>query len=136
MLFTRPKFVGTINIFGLPTDPKSALFHADRLASLNMHDWARIHSMKNDIITAINIKIVTNQFNRIFIHKDCANNFVIDGFDFLSETVKSLAVDYVLPKNIKNSYEIQDIIASELLVYKYKVTEQKYQNIYLQAVLE
>lgn len=129
MLLTKDAFVGTIYIDGVTTDPKSALFHANRLTNVNMLDWAHV-------FRTISIKIVTSEFNTIYVHKDCSNNLIIDGYEFLQEKIRSLAVEYTLPTKIKNNYDIQDIIASELIVYRYKLKRVNNNIVYLEAVVE
>lgn len=133
MILTKAAFVGNFKLEGAPTDPKTALFHVDRLTSMNMLDWAKLSYN----IISISLKIVTKEFNTIYIHKDCWNNLIVDGYGFLTEKVKSLSVEYVLPNKVKNTYDVQDIVASELVVYRYKVNKSNKNNVIsLQAVIE
>ena len=136
MLLTQDAFVGNIVFEGVDTDPKSAMFHANRLTNIDMLDWAKLPYMKKQCVQSIYLKIITSDFNCIYIQKDCLNNLMIDGYEFLHEKVKSLSLEYVLPSNIKNNYDLQDIIASELIIYKYMVKRIDKTHVYLEAFIE
>lgn len=137
MIFTKDAYVGGVEWDDFQTHDKSAIFYVDRLANLNMKDWIQVPFMRQRSILSITLKIVTTEFNTIYVHKDLKNNMIIDGYEFMIENIKSIGVEYLLPATFQNNFDVQDIIASELIVHRYKVSKIDAKNaVHLQAVIE
>lgn len=136
-MLAKDDYVGGVEWDNFQTHDKSAIFYVDRLANLNMKDWQKIPSMRQQSILSITLKIVTTEFNTIYVLKDLRNNMIIDGYEFMMENIKSIGVEYLLPAKFQNNYDVQDIIASELIVHRYKVSNIDAKNaVHLQAVIE
>ena len=127
-------FVGTFEC-----DTKYAqntvFYHINRLANLNMLNWTEIQDMKYQLLPYIHMKFVTITDKHVEAHKDSYNNMLLEGFEEAGlEELKSLQVSYEMPPNLNNTYNIQDLIASELIIYPYKVNS-KCPAITLEAIV-
>jgi len=110
-------FIGTFKV-SAPFKKGLSVNYVNNLGAMNMLLWPLVTT---HIVFNVTLKIMTESGNVIFVVKDRVNNLTIEGLEHISQIAKSVHVYYIVEKSLANDYNIQDIIASEILTHKYKV---------------
>lgn len=127
MSVTQVRYVE--NRVGILVPPRSlekncAYKYVNNLLSMNMRQWRLLPELNGQPVYSISLEIITAQNKRLEVHKDYDNNIYAVGIDDENVTGANtlyVKVRYVIPSDTKDTFIIQDIIASEMLQCPYKI---------------
>lgn len=90
-----------------------------RLIQMNMKQWQLLTGIPRMFIH-ISMTIKTSNNKIIELTKDAFNNMNVIG-SLICSPINYASVKYTIPYKVLNKFQIQDLMASELLQIKYKV---------------
>lgn len=108
-------------------DKGCAYKYVNNLLNMNMRQWPLLPELKGQSVYVIRMDITTADGRHIRVQKEFNNNIYAAGIDDHNVTgaaAASIKVRYVIPADAE-SFIIQDIIASEMIGGRYRVSVDK-----------
>lgn len=100
--------------------------YVKNLENLDMSLWKHVPDMKKQNMRYIILEFVNCLDDYFGVYKDEENNIYCDSKRALCFPLRRLRVTYVIPDSVTNTYNIQDLVASEIIREKYRVHSVKH----------
>lgn len=113
---------------------QNCMKYINKLACVNMRLWPQIGGMKGKHMTTLTVTIKTDNGATLTAQKDCMNNIIINGFEFVLFQPRSVHIVYRIP--VKNTWNVQDLVASEIFNHPYKIKDVVERKTFTQVTLE